>query len=170
MARVFLFATFMTVAASIPLLTIEWGLSGTAAGAIITSFTICYAVSLFIFAWATDHYGAKRMAIVSAILAAATSLLFGLVARDWWSAFLLYGLVGLAQGGVYTPLIVLFADEAPPGARGNAMGWLIRLHLGGLRHIAGRGGPGHRHRRLADGLHPLRHPADHRRGCCCLPS
>lgn len=124
-ARIFLFATFMTVAASIPLLTIEWGLSAAAAGAIVTSFTICYAVSLFIFAWATDHYGAKRMAIVSAILAAATSLLFGLVARDWWSAFLLYGLVGLAQGGIYTPLIVLFADEAPANARGNAMGWLI---------------------------------------------
>ncbi|WP_436640404.1 MFS transporter [Microbaculum sp. FT89] len=124
-ARVFLFATFMTVAAAIPLLKSEWDLTATAAGAIVTSFTVGYAVSLFIFAWATDHYGAKRMAIVSAIAAAATSLLFGLVARDWWSAFLLYGLVGLAQGGVYTPLIVLFADEAPPQARGNAMGWLI---------------------------------------------
>jgi len=124
-ARVFLFATFMTVAAAIPLLTIEWGLSAAAAGAIVTSFTVGYAVSLFVFAWATDHFGAKRMAILSAIAAAATSLIFGFLARDWWSAFLLYGLVGLAQGGVYTPLIVLFADEAPAHARGNAMGWLI---------------------------------------------
>src|SRR5687768_7096132 len=33
-ARVFLFATFMTVAATIPLLTLEWALSATAAGAI----------------------------------------------------------------------------------------------------------------------------------------
>jgi MFS family permease len=125
LARIFLFATFMTIAASIPLLKLEWGLSATAAGAIVTSFTVGYAISLFVFAWATDHYGAKRMAIVSAVAAAATSLIFGLFARDWWSAFLLYGLVGLAQGGVYTPLIVLFADEAPPTARGNAMGWLI---------------------------------------------
>ncbi len=125
LARVFLFATFMTVAASIPLLKIEWSLSAAAAGAIVTSFTVGYAISLFVFAWATDHYGAKRMAIVSAIAASITSLIFGFLARDWWSAFLLYGLVGLAQGGVYTPLIVLFADEAPPQARGNAMGWLI---------------------------------------------
>jgi len=124
-ARVFLFATFMSVAAAIPLLKSEWGLSAAAAGALVTSFTLCYAVSLFVFAWATDHYGAKRMAVLSAVAAAATSLVFGLLARDWWSAFVLYGLVGLAQGGVYTPLVVLFADEAPPGQRGNAMGWLI---------------------------------------------
>ncbi len=124
-ARVFLFATFMSVAAAIPLLTVEWGISAAGAGAIVTSFTIGYAVSLFVFAWATDHYGAKRMAYLSAWAAAITSLAFGLFARDWWSAFILYGIAGLAQGGVYTPLIVLFADEAPADKRGNAMGWLI---------------------------------------------
>lgn len=124
-ARVFLFATFMTVAASIPLLTVEWGLSATRAGAIVTSFTVGYALSLFAFAWASDHFGAKRMAVISAVASAASGILFALLARDWWSTFLLYALVGLAQGGVYTPLIVLFADEAPPSARGNAMGWLI---------------------------------------------
>ncbi|MEJ8572921.1 MFS transporter [Microbaculum marinum] len=124
-ARAFLFATFMSVAASIPLLKTEWNLSASAAGAIISSFTVGYAISLFVFAWASDHYGAKRMAIVSAVLAAATSVVFGLFARDWWSAFILYGAVGLAQGGVYTPLIVLFSDEAAPAERGTAMGWLI---------------------------------------------
>lgn len=124
-ARVFLFASFMTVAASIPLLQADWGITATAAGAIVTSFTVGYAVSLFVFAWGSDHYGAKRMAVVSAVAAAVTSLAFGFLARDWWSATLLYALVGLAQGGVYTPLIVLFADEAAPEARGNAMGWLI---------------------------------------------
>ena len=57
-ARVFLFATFMTVAAVIPLITVEWGLSATAAGAIVSSFTFCYAASVFGFAWAADHFGA----------------------------------------------------------------------------------------------------------------
>ena len=124
-ARVFLFATFMTVAGAIPLLTREWELSATAAGAIVSSFTLCYAVSVFGFGWVADHVGAKRMVIVSALVAAATSASFGWLARDWGSAIVLYGLVGLAQGGVYTPLIMVLSDEVTPARRGRAMGWLI---------------------------------------------
>lgn len=124
-ARVFLFATFMTVAATIPLIITDWKLSATAAGAIVTSFSIGYALSMFAFAWAADHYGAKRMTMVSALAAAATSCLFGLCARDWWTAFVLYGFIGLAQGGVYTPLIMVLSDEVEPLRRGKTMGWLI---------------------------------------------
>jgi MFS family permease len=124
-ARVFLFATFMTVAATIPLIITEWRLSAAAAGAIVSSFTVGYAVSLFVFAWAADHYGAKRMVLVSAVAAAATSVIFGAFAHGWWAAMVLYGLVGLAQGGVYTPLIMVLSDEIEPARRGNAMGWLI---------------------------------------------
>jgi len=124
-ARVFLFATFMTVAATIPLLTLEWALSATAAGAIVSSFTLCYAVSVFGFAWAADHFGAKRMVLASAIAAAAASAAFGFLAHDWWSATVVYGLVGLAQGGIYTPLIMVLSDEVEPASRGRAMGWLI---------------------------------------------
>ncbi len=125
LARVLLFATFMTVAAAIPALMRDWGLSATAAGSIITSFTLGYALSLFLFAWVADHLGAKHMVAVSAVAAAATSLLFGLLAEGWWSAMVLYGLVGLCQGGVYTPLIMVLSDEVPGARRGNAMGWLV---------------------------------------------
>jgi MFS family permease len=124
-ARVFLFATFMTVAAAIPLIIKDWGLTAAAAGAIVTSFSIGYALSMFVFAWAADHYGAKRMTVVSAVAAAATSCVFGFLARDWWTAFFLYGFIGLAQGGVYTPLVMLLSDEVEPRRRGKAMGWLI---------------------------------------------
>lgn len=124
-ARVLLFATFMTVAAAIPLLVEAWGLSAAAAGAIVSSFTVSYALSLFGFAWAADHAGAKRMVQLSALAAAATSAVFGFAAHDWWSAMVLYGLVGLAQGGVYTPLIMVFADEVEPERRGDAMGWMV---------------------------------------------
>jgi MFS family permease len=124
-ARVLLFATFMTGAATIPLLMSEWGLTATAAGAIVSSFTIGYAISLFLFAWAADFLGAKRMVAMSAVAAGATSLAFGLYATDWWSAMILYGLAGLAQGGVYTPVIMVLSDEVEPARRGNAMGWLI---------------------------------------------
>src|SRR5687767_2238077 len=95
-ARVFLFATFMTVAAVIPLLMRDWSLTATAAGAIVSSFTLCYAASVFGYAWAADHFGARRMVTVSALAAAASSAAFGWLAHDWGSAVLLYGLVGLA--------------------------------------------------------------------------
>jgi len=124
-ARVLLFATFMTVAAVIPLLMQDWALTATAAGAIVSTFTLCYAASVFAFAWAADHFGAKRMVVASALAAAAASAAFGFFAHDWWSAMLLYGLVGLAQGGVYTPLIMVLSDEVAPARRGSAMGWLI---------------------------------------------
>ncbi len=124
-ARIFLFATFMTVAAVIPILMKEWRIGATEAGAVVTAFTVSYAISLFFFAWAADHIGAKRAVSISAVASAAASAAFGLFARDWTSAFLLYGLVGLSQGGVYTPLIMLFAERSHPLKRGTAMGWLI---------------------------------------------
>jgi MFS family permease len=122
---VFLFSTFMTVAAVIPLLMGDWALSAAAAGAIVSTFTLCYALSVFAFGWAADHFGAKRMVLASALAAAATSAAFGFFARDWGSAIVLYALVGLAQGGVYTPLIMVLSDEVSAAKRGNAMGWLI---------------------------------------------
>jgi MFS family permease len=124
-ARVFLFATFMTVAAVIPLITLEWKLSATAAGAIVSAFTLCYAASVFGFAWAADYFGAKRMVMASAVAAALTGAAFAFLARDWWSAVVFYGLVGFAQGGVYTPLIMVLTDEVEPAQLGKAMGWLI---------------------------------------------
>lgn len=124
-ARIFLFGNFMTVAAVIPLITADWDISATQAGAIVTAFTVSYAVSLFLFGWAADHVGAKRAVAVSAVTSAAASAAFALFARDWTSALLLYGLVGLGQGGIYTPLIMLFADRSGRDRRGTAMGWLI---------------------------------------------
>jgi MFS family permease len=141
-ARVFLFATFMTVAAVIPLIMREWALTATAAGAIVSSFTLCYAVSVFAFGWAADHFGAKRMVVVSALAAASTSASFGFFAHDWWSAMWLYGLVGLAQGGVYTPLIMVLSDEVEPARRGNAMGWLIASTSAGYAASLGMAGLG----------------------------
>jgi MFS family permease len=106
----------MTVAAVIPLLLEAWQIGAAQAGAIVTAFTVSYAVSLF---------GAKRAVEVSAFAAAISSAAFGVFAHDWASATLLYGLIGLSQGGVYTPLVMLFAERHEPVTRGTAMGWLV---------------------------------------------
>ena len=124
-ARVLLYANFMTAAACIPTLRQGWNLSAAEAGSLVTSFTVGYALSLFGFGWLADRLGAKRATVLSVAAAASASLAFGLFARDYASALALYGLVGLAQGGSYTPLIMVFADNTPSERRGAVMGWLI---------------------------------------------
>jgi len=124
-ARTFMFSTFMVVAATIPLLLTDWGITATRAGGIVTAFTIAYAFSLFGFAFVADYVGAKRMVLVSAFAAATTSMLFGFFADGYALTVVLYALVGLSQGGVYTPMIMLFTDEVEVKDRGRAMGYLI---------------------------------------------
>jgi len=124
-ARTLAFATFMVVAATIPLLITTWGLSATKAGAIVSSFTFGYAASLFGFGIVADYLGARRMVIISAVAAGLTSLLFGLFAVGWGSAMVLYALIGLSQGGLYTPLIMVFSDEVVASERGRVMGYLV---------------------------------------------
>jgi MFS family permease len=82
------------------------------------------------------------MVVGSAIVAAAGSAAFALWARDWASALLLYSLVGLAQGGVYTPLVMVLSDEAAPERRGSAMGWLIASTSAGYATSLGLAGLG----------------------------
>lgn len=125
LSRVLIFATFMTVASVLPILQTEWGIGAARAGSIVTAFMIAYAVSLFVFGWLADFVGSRRAILISAGSSALASMAFGLFARDWLSAFLLYGLIGLCHGGVYTPIIMLFAEHSTPTRRGQAMGWLI---------------------------------------------
>src|SRR5438552_12175047 len=99
LARVFLFATFMTVSATIPLLRRDFGVSAAEAGGLASAFTVAYALSMFLFGWAGDRIGAKRATVIGAVGSALASVLFGLFARDYVSALVLYGLIGLNQGG-----------------------------------------------------------------------
>lgn len=124
-ARTFMFSTFMVVAATIPLLLTDWEITATRAGGIVTAFTVAYALSLFGFAFVADYVGAKRMVLVSAGAAALSSLLFAGFANGYLSTVLLYALIGLSQGGLYTPMIMLFTDEVEVKDRGRVMGFLI---------------------------------------------
>lgn len=124
-ARIFLFAPFMTVAACIPLLGDAWNIGAAQAGTVVSGFYFAYSFSLFAFAWIADYVGAKRSVIASALLATVSSAAFGLFADDYLSALILYSLVGLFQGGVYTPVIMLFRENAHNERLGSAMGWLI---------------------------------------------
>jgi len=120
-----MYANFMVYAACLPVLLSEWRMSATQAGTISAGFMIGYAVSLFLFGWAADRYGAKRMFLLSAMLNACAALLFGFFARSYLSGLLLYTCAALAQGGLYGPAVMLFSDRYPPQSRGRAVGYLI---------------------------------------------
>lgn len=125
LSRTFVALIFMTYAASLPVLTREWAMIGAQAGLVQTSFTIGFAVSLFITSWFSDYIGAKRIFFWSCWLGVAAALSFALFARSFEQALWLYGLVGLTQGGTYTPAIMLVAQCLPSERRGAGVGWVL---------------------------------------------
>ena len=124
-SRIALYANFMVYAACLPVLLDEWDMSATQAGSISSAFMFGYAASLFITAWLSDHFGAKRLLLFSAFLSAFSALLFGFFAHSYLSGLFLYGLAAITQGGLYTPAIMLFSDRYDASRRGTAVGYLI---------------------------------------------
>jgi MFS family permease len=124
-ARIAMYANFMVYAACLPILFKEWNMTATQAGSISSVFMVGYAASLFLFAWLSDYFGAKRLFLLSAVLSALTALVFAFFARSYLTGLLLYGLAAATQGGLYTPAIMLFSDRYESSRRGEAVGYLI---------------------------------------------
>ena len=124
-ARVLLYTPFMTVAGCIPVLIEEWQIGATQASSIVSGLYFAYAFSLLAFSWLSDHIGAKRSVSISACATALACMAFSFYADDLVTTLIFYSLVGLCQGGLYTPLIVLFRENAPARRLGSAVGWLI---------------------------------------------
>ena len=124
-ARIALYANFMVYAACLPILLGKWDMSATQAGSISSAFMFGYAGSLFVFAWLSDHFGARRLFLFSAVLSAFSALIFGFFAHSYLTGLLLYALAASAQGGLYTPAIILFSERYDASRRGGAMGYLI---------------------------------------------
>jgi len=125
LSRAFMTLIFMTYTAILPTLQRAWSMTAAEAGFVQTSFLIGFAVSLFFASWFCDHLGAKRMFVWFSWLSAVTAIAFALFARSFESAVLLCGLVGVTQGGCYTPAIMLVAQELPPSRRGAGVGWML---------------------------------------------
>jgi MFS family permease len=123
--RTLLTLVFMTYAACLPALRIEWHMSGAAAGSVSTGFQLAYAVSLLGFSSLADRIGARRVFLASALLSAMAAVAFATLARSYASALILHSLLGASQGGTYTTAIMLMADRYPSERRGRAVGWLI---------------------------------------------
>ena len=117
-SRVLTYLVFMAYAAALPVLQQEWDMSATAAGAISGGFQFGYAVSLLFFSILADRIGSKRVFLLSSFCTVIASLLFAFLARDFYSGFILFTLVGTSLGGSYTPGLMMIADRYEPSQTG----------------------------------------------------
>ncbi|HSR13452.1 MAG TPA: MFS transporter, partial [Thermodesulfobacteriota bacterium] len=124
-SRVFLYLTFQSYAALIPILQREWAMSNAAAGSVVSAFQVGFLVSLVGLSALTDWVSAKKVFIYSAAALAVSSFLFALFARSYATALLLRTLMGLAMGGTYTPVLKIISEAFSSTHRGRAMGYFI---------------------------------------------
>ncbi|NIM97100.1 MAG: MFS transporter, partial [candidate division Zixibacteria bacterium] len=124
-SRVCTYLVFMTYAATLSVVQKEWQMSSAAAGSISSGFQIGYAISLVVFSVLADRIGAKRVFLLSNLLTAIAALLFAAFARGYYSALLLYTLVGISMGGTYPPALMMIAGRYPIRGLGKAVGAFI---------------------------------------------
>lgn len=115
----------MAFAGALPVLRNEWQLDAASAGIIQTTFSISNAFALFAASWFCDYQGPRKVYLWFSWLGALALLLFALYARSFTSALVLITLMGLTQGGAYTPAIMLSMQMNEPQKRGYAVGMML---------------------------------------------
>jgi MFS family permease len=124
-SRLSLSLIFTAYAGVMPILRDAWGMSAATAATIQSAWHLGYLVSLFVVGMLADRYGARRIYLVSGVVAAAAAAVFALGSHGYVSALLLHGLAGACSGGSYTPGLALIYRHADPRDRGKAMGWFL---------------------------------------------
>ncbi|MGI9507771.1 MAG: MFS transporter [Geminicoccaceae bacterium] len=125
LARVCTTAVFMTYPACLAVLLTAWQMSATRAGIVQGVFTASFALSLLIASFLCDRIGAKRVFKTANLLSALAAVLFALFARSFETATIFIALMGLSQGGTYTPAIMLVAANSPVSKKASAVGWVL---------------------------------------------
>jgi len=113
LARVCTTAIFMTYPACLNGLLTEWQMSATRAGIVQGVFTAAFAISLLISSLLCDRVGAKHVFRTATMLSALAAIVFALFARSFETAIVFMPLMGLTQGGTYTPAIMLVTANTP---------------------------------------------------------
>jgi MFS family permease len=124
----------------LPLLLVEWRLSGTMAGVIVASCQAGYVISVFLTGYLADRIGGRKTFALSAIETGVFGVAFALLARDFWSALILRTLAGIGQGGLYVPGMRILSSWYSPSERGKALGIYTCSLVGasaGANYVAG---------------------------------
>jgi MFS family permease len=132
LSRVGLSAVFMTYPACLAVLITQWDMTATQAGIVQGAFTVGFALSLLIASILSDRFGAKRVFHLASIMSAFAAVLFAVFARSFETAAFFLALVGLSQGGTYTPALMLVSANVAPARKSTAMGWVLAGLSGGF--------------------------------------
>lgn len=125
LARVCTTAIFMTYPACLSVLLTEWQMSAARAGIVQGVFTAAFALSLLVASFLCDRIGAKRVFDAATLLSAIAAIVFALFARSFETAVVFISLMGLFQGGTYTPAIMLVSANTVPQRKASAIGWVL---------------------------------------------
>lgn len=124
-SRICVCAIYMTYPACLGALMIAWNMSATQAGLVQGAFSAAFAVSLLSTSFASDRYGAKRVFQLACLATFVSACIFALFARSFETALITLALLGLAQGGTYTPAIMMVSTHSPPKTKASAVGWMV---------------------------------------------
>jgi MFS family permease len=102
---------FSTFAALLPQVRDTWSLTNTQAGIIGGMFFAGYIASVWYWTGLTDRTDARRVYAAGAVLTAAGSIGFGLLARGFGSAVVFQALLGTGIAGTYMPGLRMLSDR-----------------------------------------------------------
>jgi MFS family permease len=123
---------FATYPSLLPRLTAEWALSNTAAGLIGGILFLAYAVTVPFLTGLTDRVDARRVYVVSCLIASTGSAVFGLFADGLAIALLGQALFGLGFAGVFMPGLKALSDRIDPASQSRAVALYTALSSIGL--------------------------------------
>jgi MFS family permease len=119
--------TGLTFSVLIPILSHDWRLSSSQAGAVLGIFQFGQLAAYVLVGFLLDRMRSKPLMVWSAALVGAGDLLFAAIARDFATGFAFRLLEGFLLGGLYVPALKYIADTIPGERRGRATGTFIAV-------------------------------------------
>ena len=110
-AEILCMAGFATYPALLPVLRAGWGLSNTAAGFVGGVLFLGYVVAVPVLTSLTDRIDARRVYLVSCLIAASGSAAFAIFADGFIGALVAQALFGIGFAGVYMPGLKAMSDR-----------------------------------------------------------
>lgn len=110
-AEILCMAGFATYPALLPMLRADWALSNTAAGFVGGVLFLGYVVAVPVLTTLTDRIDARRIYLVSCLLAASGSAVFALFAHGFLGALVAQALFGVGFAGIYMPGLKAMSDR-----------------------------------------------------------
>jgi MFS family permease len=140
LALVLTMTGFMPVAAVLPALFAEWGLSETQAGWLNGIFFTGYALGVLPLLPLTDRVDPRRVLLFSFLLSAAGGFGFAFLADGLWSGMAFRFLAGIGLSGVHFPGMKLLTDrlDGRMRVRGSAI-YISMFSFGGAMSFLGAG-------------------------------